>query len=222
MKSLILLCITCMFSFSVMAQEAMILPSNETFSLGTQSAYIIEIEELSFEEAADVWVDYTKDQKAKAKKTKSGEYLSDDIEIAGISDNSIDLYSVFEKVESDSKAKFWFDMGGAYFSDDQFPDRVAAQRSFLAGYIRMLESAKIDKEVSKLEDELKSSAKDNKKIKKDISKLSKKNAKLQKELQENETDLEKLTEKYKGIDSTNKSKKEKIKEMKETSKSIRN
>lgn len=206
----------------VFGQEPLILPGDEAFSLGTEPAYIIDIEGLSHEEATDAWVDFTKKQKAKAKKNKSGEYFSDDISIPQISNNTIDLYAVFENTPEGSRGKFWFDLGGAYFSDDRFPDRVASQRAFLANYIRALEAKKIDKEVAVLEKELKSESKSIKKKKKEMKKLTKTNEKLKKKVDENNAKLDKLSDENQSGLTENQRKEDKVKDLKSKAKSMRN
>lgn len=222
MKNLILYVIVSLNAAILFGQEPFILSGNETFSLGIESAYIIDIEGLSQEEAIDAWVDFTKKRKAKAKKNKSGEYFSDDISIPEVSNNTIDLYAVFDNTPKGAKGKFWFDLGGAYFSDERYPDKVASQRAFLANYIKILEAKRLDKEVAVLEKEFKASSKATKKTKKEISKLTKSNEKLIKKVDGNKSKIDKLLDENQSQLSENQRREENIKNLKSKSKSMRN
>ena len=129
-------------------------------SKGTKNSYVLDFQIGEADDIEDLWLDYQRDYDADKPKQarKSDEYFANDAEIGSISANTIDIYST---VEDKGKAEgavitVWFDLGGAYLSSEQHPERVGAARDWLQQFrqrvLRTYAKEALERERDQLED----------------------------------------------------------------------
>jgi hypothetical protein len=136
MKRIILL-LAAVGLVSVSSLKAQAAPQRKTMSLGVYEALVIEMPEAAEKLAGQVWTDFLKDAyDARAKyNRKTGEYLADDANIAGVG-SPVDVYAAIEEAGEGSRLSLWIDMGAGsgFLSAGQFPDRYLEAEKLLMAY----------------------------------------------------------------------------------------
>ncbi len=101
-------------------------------SKGNNPSLKILLENTDTKTVEDAWSKYIKKYKGKTKEMKkTKEFFTDDAEIKDMSSNTVDVYAKVMKKENDSELVVWFDLGGAFLSSQNHPDRYPVAVSIL-------------------------------------------------------------------------------------------
>lgn len=176
MKNYLLLLTILFFSVSVsvFAQKTRPNEVRKGMSLGVKEAFTIDIQNLDDKEVEKLLIDYLKGfkgRKAPKKDRKSGEIFTDDAEIPAFSTNTIDIYATVEGKGDNPTVVFWFDLGGAFLSEDAHPEKMEALSEWLYAFGRQTRARTIELELEAEEDRLKDFNKDFDKLLKEQEKL---------------------------------------------------
>ena len=174
MKNYLLLLTILFFSVSVFAQKTRPNEVRKGMILGVKEAFTIDIQNLDDKEVEKLLMDYLKGfkgRKAPKKDRKSGEIFTDDAEIPAFSTNTIDIYATVEGKGDNPTVVFWFDLGGAFLSEDAHPEKMEALSEWLYAFGRQTRARTIELELEVEEDRLKDFNKDFDKLLKEQEKL---------------------------------------------------
>ncbi len=151
-------------------------------SKGQKNSFSIIIDGVSKKDIEKSWGKYLKDHDAKSKWNKgTKEYLADNAKISEISDNTIDVYS--QLIESGKRVELivWMDLGGAFLSTYDHPDKAKYGEAFIIKFATDMEKKRVDNfrkqqedKLGDLQDNLKDMQKDKGKMEKDIEDYEKK------------------------------------------------
>jgi len=183
MKKITLLT-TVLLSFAILV-SAQVTESEQYMSQGTYNSLSIDLPTGSEKAAPKEWVKFFKKYGKTKKNRKTGEYFTDDANVTGMSNNSVDVYATF----SGTVMTAWFDLGGTYLS--------SSDNGFATGEQILLDFG-LHLKVLQVEDELKGEEKNMKSLQSDLKKLEKSKATLEKNIEnwkakiaEAEADIEK-------------------------------
>ena len=162
-------------------------------SLGVQEAFEVDVANLDAKEVEKVLMSYLKEYKGKKgpkKDRKSKEILVDDAEIPALSGNTIDLYATVDGKGNESKVNFWFDLGGAFLSQEDHPEKMEALSNWLYEFGKATRTRTVELELDAEEKLLKDLNKDYDKLKKEQEKLEAAIEKAKETIAQAEKDLE--------------------------------
>lgn len=142
-------------------------------SAGTFNSLTIVLPEGSEKEAPKEWVKFFKKYGKTKKNRKTDEYFTDNAEILGMSNNSVDVYTKF----NGNTMTVWFDLGGAYLSSFDHAEGYAIGEQVLMDFGLHLQ-------ILMVEDELKEEEKTLKNLESDHEKLVKNKATLEKNIED--------------------------------------
>lgn len=142
-------------------------------SAGTFNSLTIVLPEGSEKEAPKEWVKFFKKYGKTKKNRKTDEYFTDNAEILGMSNNSVDVYTKF----NGNTMTVWFDLGGAYLSSFDHSEGYAIGEQVLMDFGLHLQ-------ILMVEDELKEEEKTLKNLESDHEKLVKNKATLEKNIED--------------------------------------
>lgn len=142
-------------------------------SEGTFNSLTIVLPEGSEKDAPKEWIKYFKKYGKTKKNRKTDEYFSDDAQILGMSDNTVDVYTKF----NGNTMTVWFNLGGAYLSSMEHPDGFATGEQLLMDYGLHLQ-------ILAVEDELKAEEKALKDLESDREKLVKNKETLEQNIED--------------------------------------
>jgi hypothetical protein len=88
---------------------------------------------------------------------KSNEWLADDAKLETISENTVDVYTKFSENLSGhvTDVTFWFDLGGAFLSTANHPDKVVFAHQLMNRYGNMVTEVLIEEELKMQDKRLK-------------------------------------------------------------------
>jgi len=194
MKQLFLLFFcTLIFGLTANAQNNRVEEVKKGMSLGVNEAFVVDYQGLDNREAEKVLMAYLKEYKGKStakKDRKSKEILLDDASISALSSNSIDLYAVLDSKGEGGSVTFWFDLGGAFLSEENHKDKMEALSEWLYEFGKTTRARAIELEVEEEEKRLKDLNKDFDKLKREQEKLLKTIQNAQDAIAKAEKDLE--------------------------------
>lgn len=190
--SISLLALLLLLSVAVQAQTS---TERKSMSEGVYTAVVMEVPGLNTKQAGDLWADFMKDVYDTRTKynRRSKEFFADDAEIRGISlSNTVDIYTTFEESGDGVKLYIWYDLGGAYLSADQHPDRYIEAEKMLLRFgleaskerVRM-EIAEQEKALDDLMGDLKKLENQKEQLERDIERAQAAIAKAEEGLKEN-------------------------------------
>lgn len=192
MRKAILLLFLFVFVACVFA-TAQVRESRRTMSQGSNNAMVLSLPDVEEKFIKKLWQDYIDDfYDVKTKKVrKAKEYLSDNAEIASIGGNTpIDIYAYFEGDQEDVELTVWFDLGGAYLSSTDHPDRYKEAEKMLMRFALEVAKESTKLELEDQEDMLKDLEKYLAKLKKDNDRYHRTIENAQKKIAEAEADIE--------------------------------
>ena len=185
---------------------------NETsfgFSTGNQHALFVTVFETTTKDVSKAWQKKLKDFKGKINE-KKGEVIADNALIKDFKDNNtVDIYSRFEETKDGNTKMFVaVDMGGAYLSSSDHPEKFKAMKKILYDFAKKMSEDVVNeqiKDASKiltgLEAEQKNLTKENEGLHKDIDNY---NEKIKKAEEDIKTNLANQEAKKKEIESQQK------------------
>lgn len=143
-------------------------------SMGVKEAFTVDVSNLSSKETEKVLMSYLKDVKGKKgpkRDRKTKEILVDDAELKTISGNTVDIYATLDGKGDNSTVTFWFDLGGAFLSQDAHPDKMEAVSEWLYNFSKAARLRTVELELEAEEDQLKELNKAYDKLQKEQEKL---------------------------------------------------
>lgn len=155
--------------YSVMT-FAQITESEQYMSQGTYNSLSVELPSGSEKNAPKEWTKFFKKYGKTKKNRKTDEYFTDDANIMGMSNNSVDVYTKF----NGNTMTAWFDLGGTYLS--------SVDEGFATGEQILLDFG-LHLKILQVEDELKDEEKNMKSVQSDLKKLEKSKATLEKNIE---------------------------------------
>jgi len=162
--------LTTIFLFSAIATFAQVTENEQYMSQGTYNCLSIELPTGSEKDAPKEWGKFFKKYGKTKKNRKTDEYFTDDANIMGMSNNSVDVYTTF----SGNTMTAWFDLGGTYLS--------SSDNGFATGEQILLDFG-LHLKVLQVEDELEDEEKNIKNLQSDLKKLEKDKATLEKNIE---------------------------------------
>jgi hypothetical protein len=191
MKSIFFTLLTFVFlPFMLSAQN--IQESPRTMSLGTKNSYYFNVDNLNAKEVEKQWNDFIKEANGKTKKDrKTNEVFADNVSLPTISSNLVDVYATFtDKGNNNTEVVVWADLGGAFLSAQDHPEKVEPFRSWLNTFGRKTRVRKVEIEQETEEAKLKDLNKDYTRLQKDQDRLNKDIADYQQKLADAQKNLE--------------------------------
>lgn len=193
LKQFFLFSICLTFAFPSIAQVSEEL---RKMSQGVHQALVMTIPNAKAGDVEDVWEDYIEDfYDCKTKRNrKTDEYFSDNAEIVAIAgSNTVDIYASIEKSgDDDTEIAVWFDLGGAYLSSSEHPNRYTEAEKLVlrfalevARYSTKEQLEDEEKALKKLESNLKKLKRANDRYHEDIEDAKKRIAKAEENIEEN-------------------------------------
>jgi hypothetical protein len=192
MKQLFLLFISFALLTSLSAQRNGINEVKKGMSMGVKEAFSVNVSNLDTKETEKVLMDYLKDIKGKKgpkKDRKTKEILVDDADFKAISNNTVDVYAVMDGKGDNATVTFWFDLGGAFLSQEAHPEKMEAISDWLYNFSKNTKLRTVELELEAEEDRLKELNKDYDKLQKEQSKLEDSIQKAKEEIARAEEDL---------------------------------
>lgn len=138
-------------------------------SAGTFNSLTIVLPEGSDKDAAKEWIKFFKKYGKTKKNRKTDEYFTDNAEILGMSNNSVDVYAKF----NGNTMTVWFDLGGAYLSSYEHPDGYALGEQILMDFGLHLQILMVEEEIKAEEKTLKNLEAEHEKLVKNKATLEK-------------------------------------------------
>lgn len=204
MKNLFITTLCILFALSTMfAQNGLdnyaftpdIKEGQRLMSKGQKNSYSVIIDGVSRKDIEKNWEKYIKNHDTKSKwDKKKNEYLADNAKIETISDNTIDVYNQLIESGSSTEVIVWFDLGGAFLSSYDHPQKAEFGKKFITDFALRMEKKRVDQYREKqedmledLEDNLKDMRKDKEDLVEDIADYEKKIAEAKEKIAENES-----------------------------------
>ncbi|GAB5551260.1 MAG: hypothetical protein Sapg2KO_08510 [Saprospiraceae bacterium] len=159
---------------TISAQRNGINEVRKGMSMGVKEAFTVDVSNLSTKETEKVLMSYLKDVKGKKgpkKDRKTKEILVDNAEMKAISGNTVDIYATMDGKGDNSTVTFWFDLGGAFLSQDAHPDKMEAVSEWLYNFSKAARLRTVELELEAEEDQLKALNKAYDKLQKEQEKL---------------------------------------------------
>ncbi|MCO6479295.1 MAG: hypothetical protein J5I94_21850 [Phaeodactylibacter sp.] len=170
--------------------QAQISEKTVKMSQGANNALVLEIPNADARLVADVWKNYMKDfYDAKPKwDRKAREWICDDAEITAIGrGNTIDIYANVEEKGNSALAYVWFDLGGAYLSSREHPERFAEAEKAMMRFALEVAQEKTRQELEAEKDAMK-------KLEREMARLKSLNERYHKEIERAEEAIRKAKE----------------------------
>lgn len=178
------------------SQEIKVREANESFSTGSNNAFIVTIYENSKDDVMSAWKSQLKDFKNEKVKANGNEIVGDNILVKDWGNNPADFYTKFDenKDKKEVTMAVAVDLGGAYLksSGDQKEKAKYVEKMIKDFAVKVTRDAIEDKmkdqekALSKLEDAQKDLEKDNKNSKSDIEDYKAKIKKAESDIKANE------------------------------------
>ncbi len=214
MKKIIPFILALSFSVNLFAQKIEVKQVQEKMSQGRQYGLQVFVPRVDDKDLSKAWKKWTRDRDVKTSSKKSV-YFTDDILLTGISENTVDLYTTFDKKKLGVVMTVYFDLGGAFLNHGMHPDQYDQAASLIRDFaVEQSRAAfevvlnKIEKEYEDLNKKLQDLEKDQKDLEKDIKGWQDDIEKAQKDLQNNAGDQKKvakdLEDKKKELDASKK------------------
>ncbi len=194
MKNFILLLITIAIYCAPISSFAQIEEGEQSFKKGSFNSFYVTLSNIDQETVEEEWMKFMKNYKSKGKKNKdTNEMFSDNAEIRGMSNNSIDVTAVAHQVEGNVVLKVWFDLGGAYLNTQEHPDNVPFATKMLERFTKIIVLISEEKELERQKNIKNDMKKETDKLKNEISNIKSDIEKLKAKLTEKETELDTTT-----------------------------
>lgn len=148
-----------------------------TMSQGQQTGLEIRIPEVDLKSIQSSLSKWTKSHKGKfVSSKKSQEIFQDNVMLEGVSENTVDMYTILNGDQGGVTMQTYVDLGGAFLTSASHPEAFQAMEKELIDFARTQLVSKVtgdikteEKHLSNLESELKSLVKQNDGYHKDIS-----------------------------------------------------
>jgi hypothetical protein len=163
MKSSFLLAPLFLLLFPAFLSAQYVKEQSAEMSAGSRNALTLEIPGVSQDLVSDFWKDYMKDfyrEKPKWQR-RDNEWLSDDADITALGKgNTVDIYAKAEERGDNVMIYMWVDLGGAYLSSKEHPERFKEAEKMLMRFGLEVAKEKMRLDIKEQEDVLKDMGKD--------------------------------------------------------------
>ena len=174
MKNFSLLLLSLSMVITLSAQRNGINEVRKGMSMGVKEAFTVDVSSLTAKETEKVLMDYLKDVKAKKgpkKDRKTKEIMVDDANLKNVSTNTVDIYATMDARGDNSTVTFWFDLGGAFLSQENHPEKMEAISEWLYDFSKAARVRTVELDLEAEENRLKEMNKEFDKLQKEQSKL---------------------------------------------------
>lgn len=156
-------------------------------SQGEQNAYTITIYGADLKSTSGYWDKFVKRFKGKTKTDKkTGEIFSDNCKIPEISQNTVDVYARFTEQSTDEVNVFtWYDLGGAYLTNEEFPEKGAYVSNVMVEFARFVAKNQAEVMLAMEEKALKD-------LERDLGKLERENMSFHKKIEDAKAQIAKM------------------------------
>ena len=185
-----------MTTFSNAQEKLQVSESSESIGGGSNNALTVTIYQVNKKEVEKEWKDLMKKMKAKVSIKK--EIFADDAQHKKMGDNTFDVYARVEETgENEVKLIAAFDLGGAFMSSGQHPEKFAFVKQIVYDFAVDMTKKAIEKEVKeeektlvKMEKEQEDLVKSKEQLHSDIEEYKQKIEQAEKDIEQNEKDQE--------------------------------
>ncbi|MCO6490407.1 MAG: hypothetical protein J5I98_18475, partial [Phaeodactylibacter sp.] len=167
--------------------QAQVSEQTRKMSQGANNALILEIPNADAKLVAEVWKNYMKDfYNAKPKwDRKAKEWFADNTDITAIGrGNTVDIYASAEDKNNGTDFSLWIDLGGAYLSSREHPERYSEAEKLLLRFALEVAREKTRQELEGETDEMK-------KLQREMGRLKSLNERYHKEIERAEEAIKK-------------------------------
>ena len=187
MKKITIVFLTILISMSAFAQIGKVEEINGDMSKGKNRGLKVLIPEVTEKEAIKAWSKLMKSYDSKTSRVKKNDdYLSENAKIPSLSENEINVYSLFNETPEGVFMNVFIDLGGAYLNSDMHPEITKSAKdlihSFATKIAREAVEAKLKEEEKKLD-----------KLNKEQKNLANNKEGYEKDIKDAETTIEKRT-----------------------------
>jgi hypothetical protein len=183
------------------AQTIKVEERSEDIADGRNNTFSVTVFEADEKTVEKEWKDVLKDFNGKTS-SKKNELFTDDATIKAMSENTVDIYTRFTKVEGGIKVTVGFDLGGAFVSSSNDAGKAKVATEILHDF-----GVKVTKKA--MEDIVKEEEKNQEKMEKDLADMVSEKETLKKNIERWTEQIEKAKE---DIKKNEKSQEEKSKE----------
>lgn len=172
--------------------------TTESMSLGAQPALAAVFENVEAKLVENTWSDFVKEYYGVKSKwnRKAEEWLSDDASIPALGTGKpVDLYAKFKESKDDVEFTLWIDLGGTFLSRADNRDAYDEAEKLVNRFATEIAKAQTremlaqeEKQLEKLEGELKKLANANERYHKEIEKAKEAIKKAESDIEQNEKD----------------------------------
>jgi hypothetical protein len=204
MKKLFSLAAILLLSSAIFAQvKTTLKEENRSNSNGNFNALVLEIPLTTADKVKDNWESFIKAYKGKTSYSKKDkEIFTDNALIKDMSENTVDIYAkVEDKGDKGSELVVWFNLGVNYLSQKEFPKQFEVAKKMLDKFTETLSANMLEellkeeeKNLKKLEGEMKDLEKEESKKNKDIADYKDTIKKMEENIKNAESDLKKNAE----------------------------
>jgi len=192
MKRILLISLAVIFSSTIFAQKIEVREVTGKFRNGNQNALSTFVYHSNIKTVQKEFESLLKSYKGKVS-TKKREMFGDDLLIASVSNNTLDVYAYCVDTKDGAiEVVAGFDLGGAYLSSSMHQEQYARVAQIMREFaLKITEKAYADFLKGEAKD-LKSATKAHEKMVKEKSNLEKQNQDYKKRIDQNEKAIEKL------------------------------
>lgn len=156
-----------------------------TISQGQQTGLEIKIPEVNIKSIQSSLSKWTKSRKGKYNSSrKNPEIFQDNVMLSGVSENTVDMYTILTEDQSGVTIQTFVDLGGAFLSSSGHPQAFQAMESELKEFAKT-------QLVDKVSDDIKSEEKHLKNLESELRNLIKQNDSYHKDIADNKGNIEK-------------------------------
>ena len=205
MKKLTFILLSLWVVSSAFAQIGKVEEINADMSKGKNRGLKVLIPEVTEKEAIKAWEKLMKGYDSKTVKVKKkDDYFSENAKIPSLSENEIDVYTLFNETPEGVFMNVFFDLGSAYLNSDMHPEITKSAKDLLQSFATRVARESIEgklkeeeKKLDKLNKEQKNLEKDKEGYEKDIKEAEETIQKRTKEIEQNIKDQESKTSEIK-------------------------
>jgi len=174
----------------------------KSMSQGNNNALSIELPKANQKDVQNLWEKFTKkEMKGKSKyDRKAGEVYTEGVRIADMNYNAFNMYATTEAAGAGTLLTVWVDLGGEYLNSDEDADEYKAIEKQLYAFALVVAREQLkdqlkteEKELKKMESDLKKLSKNKEGYENDIKKAKEVIAKREAEIEQNLTDQDNKT-----------------------------
>lgn len=195
MKRILLISLAVIFSSTIFAQKIEVREVTGKFRNGNQNALSTFVYHSDIKTVRKEFESLLKSYKGKVS-TKKGETFGDDLLIASVSNNTLDVYAYCVDTKDGAiELVAGFDLGGAYLSSSLHQEQYARVAQIMREFALKATEKAYAEYIKGESKDLKSAKKSHEKMIKEKTNLEKQNQDFKKKIEQNEKSIEKMSKK---------------------------